>query len=530
MRRKIGGVAFIIALFSCSVDGTNWDLEAIAPVVETKLDLTNLIGEDNLSIDPDSAINVAVDVPLYTFSFDTLSSLPSGVTVYSYVWPYPTVTLPSGGSLPPDTSFLDLNSNEIKLSRIDMKKGKLKCTLKSSVNRRLIFNYSIPKATKNGVPLAFVDTLPAAAAPGDTVIFVKELILDDYHFDLSGGAGDDFNSLAATIKASTVPGDPPLTITNNATLFKAETQLVEITPNYAKGYLGHYDFNGVNSTTNLDALEMVRSGLIDVENVNLNLIFHNTIGADVGFKPIEIKATNTRTGMQVILTHSSIGTNININRATQTLSVLNPVSESSYSFSINSGNSNIEQFLELIPDQLSLMADVQLNQYGNTGGYTDFFYYDFPTYIQMQLNMPLKFSATNLLLIDTIDNPFTGLDILDPITDGEFIVRVENKFPLESDLQLYLLDAAGTMTDSLFASTLVAAAPVNAFDRVTQPVTTDLTIQATAINIQNLKAANKIKLKANFNTAPASSGRLQFYSDYYMLIRMIADIKFNIAL
>lgn len=532
MMRKFSFVFCILSLvlFSCSTKGTNWDVDVMAPVVETKLDLTNLIGSNNLSIAQDSAVSIAVDVPLYTFSFDTLSNLSASKNIYSFVWAGPTITVPGGTTLLGQTSDLDLNSGDIKLSRFDVKKGKLRCTLKSTLSQRLIFRYYIPNATKGGVMLEFVDTLAGAITSSDTVIFVREFIIDDFQFNLTGANGDDFNSLTAYLDVSTIVGDPGTLMTNGQTLYKTETELIEITPDYAKGYLGQYNFNSTNAVTNFSELQMVQSGLIDIENINLNLVFHNRIGADISFNPTEIKATNTRTGQVVILTHSSIGTSININRAIENLNPLNPVTESNNTINITSVNSNIEQFIELIPDQLSLLSDVRFNAYGNTSGYADFFYYDFSTYIQLQLNMPLKFSATDLLLIDTIDNPFFNLGSLDPIHDGEFIVRVENKFPLESDLQLYLLDQAGTITDSIFANTIIAAAPVDANDRVIQSISTDLIMSASAANIQKLKSAVKIQIKANFNTIPVSSGRLQFYSDYYMLIRMIADVKFNIAI
>lgn len=520
----------ILCISSCSVKGTNWDVDVTAPIVETKLDLTNLIGNNNLLIEPDSAVNIAIDVPLYSFKFDTLSSLPLAKNVYALTWPGATTTLPGGTALAGLTSTLDINNTGIKLSRFDVKQGKLKCTLKSTLSQRLIIRYYIPKATKNGVMLEFIDTLPGTAISSDTVIFVKEFTIDDYQIDLSGDNGDDFNSLTAYRDVSTIAGDPGVLITTGQTLFKTETELIEITPHYAKGYLGEYSFNNNSSQSNFNQLHKIPSGIIDVENINLNLTFHNTIGADVSFKPIEIKATNTRTLQMVILYNSAIGSTININRAIETLNPLNPVTESNNTISINSGNSNIEQFIELIPDQLSLLSDVQLNPYGNTGGYTDFFYYDYPAYIQMQLNMPLKFSVANLLLIDTIDNPFANLEILNPVSDGEFIIRVENKFPLESNLQLYTMNSSGIVTDSVFANTTIAAAPVDANGRVVQALTSDLIIQITATKIQQLKSATTLKLIATFNTQPSGSGRLQFYSDYYMLIRMIADVKYNVEL
>jgi hypothetical protein len=519
-----------LILYSCTVDGTNWDVNATAPVVETKLDLSNLIGDDNLSISTDSSVNIAIDVPLYTFNFDTLEHLPLAKSVFSYIWTYPTVNLSAGAGIPGLESSLDLDNNGITLSDFDIKKGKLRCTLKHTLNQPLIFRYYIPKMTKGGVMFEFKDTLPGATTPGDTVISIKEISVDAFQIDLSGNFGDDFNTLKAYTDVQTIAGGPTFTLTNGATIFKTESELVDLTPDYAQGYFGQYAVTQTNSVTTIKQLQMIQNGMIDIENINLQLTFHNTIGADVSFHPINISATNTRTNQTVALSHSSIGTTVNINRAIQNPSVLNPVTSSNYSFTITSANSNIENFIELLPDQFSLAADVGLNPYGNTGGYTDFFYFDYPAFIQMQLNMPLKLSATDLLLIDTIENPFANVEILNPISGGEFTVRVENKFPLASDLQLYLMDGSHTITDSLFANTLVAAAPVNANDRVVQPLTTELIVAVTAARIQQLKNASYIQLKANFNTVPSSSGRLQFYSDYYMIIKMIADIKFNIAL
>ncbi len=516
-------------LFSCSVDGTNWDIDASAPVIETRLDLTKLIGNEHLAMGTDSAVNIAVDVPLYTFSFDTLSNLPLAKSVYAYVWTYPTVNLTAGAGLPGSETSLDLNNNGIKLSDFDIKKGKLRCTLKHTLNQPLVFRYYIPKMTKEGVMFEFKDTLPGAS-PGDTSVKVVEISADGFEIDLTGNNGDDFNTLKAYVDVTTIAGGPMFSLTNGATIFKTESELIELTPEYAKGYFGQYYLSQVNSTTNLEPMQMIQDGVVDIENINLQLTFHNTIGADVSFYPSSITATNTRTSQTINLTHPAIGNTVNVNRAIQNSSTINPVTASTYSFTLTSSNSNIENFLELLPDQLGLATNIELNPYGNTGGYNDFFYYDHPAYIQMQLNMPLKFSATNLSLVDTIENPFTGIEILDPVKSGEFIVRVENKFPLESDLQLYLMDAAYNVTDSLFSNTYINPAPVNSSGRATQAVNTELSIEVNPEKLELLKSAGHIKFKVNFNTVPSSMGRLQFYSDYYMLLKLVADLKFNIAL
>lgn len=137
---------------------------------------------------------------------------------------------------------------------------------------------------------------------------------------------------------------------------------------------------------------------------------------------------------------------------------------------------------------------------------------------------------SQLMFIDTIDNPFSALDIVDNVIDGEFIVRAENKFPISMKLQLFMLDNTGLTTDSLLINDLIAAAPVNASNRVETALTTDLIATVDPIKISHLKSASNIRVKALFNTLPASAGRLQMYSDYYLKIKLIADIKYHIVL
>ena len=77
---------------------------------------------------------------------------------------------------------------------------------------------------------------------------------------------------------------------------------------------------------------------------------------------------------------------------------------------------------------------------------------------------------------------------------------------------------------------LIPAAPVNASNRVVDPISVDLVASVSPTKIEHLKSAQNIKIKGLFNTVPSSAGRLQMYIDYYLKIKLIADVKFNIAL
>jgi hypothetical protein len=522
-------ISWAILFYSCTTKGTNWDVDAYAPVAETTMDLTNMIGNDNLQTYGDSSLWLNVDVNAYTFQLDTLTQLPDLSTPYSYTSPI-SFSFPAGNSLAPFEIPINLSATGTELRESQIKSGFLQLDLKSTNAQRLVFVYSIPAATLGGIPFTFTDTVRGLNPGEDTVYYSQSFNVAGYHLNTTGPNNDQLNTFSAYITVSTIAGDPNMSITMNQMLFKVVNKMVDIVPFYGKGYLGQLDLSQNNITADLDAMRMFRSGVVDIEQLSLWLTVHNTMGAELRFKPLYLKAKNTNSGTIIPLVHSGIGNTVNINRAFETGNMSSPINPVLYTYAINSGNSNIESMVELLPDKIDFSANIQLNPYGNVGGYTDFYYTDYPAYVQMKLQAPLKFSISNLLMVDTIDNPFSSLDLVDNIKDGQFVIRAENKFPLEVRLQLYTLDNAGITTDSLLVNDLIAAAPVNANDRVVNPVISELIATVSPANLQHLKLAKNIRLKAMFNTLPVSSGRMQMYSDYYLKIKLIADIKYNIAL
>lgn len=523
-------IIWAILLSACTTKGTSWDVDAYAPVAETTMDLTNIIGDQNVQALSDSALWLNIDATAYTFDLDSLAQFPTFEAPFVYVWPSFGVTVPAGSSLPPIESPIDLAATGFELREVKLKSGKLKLSMKSTNSQRLIFTYSIPVASKGGVSFSFTDTIPGLAAGEDTVFYYNEFDVADYTIITTGPGNDELNTFSANIAISSIAGDPDMPIVTGQVLFSLNNRMENIVPEYGKGYLGQYDFSQNNSTGYIDVMKSFRSGLIDVEQLSLNLVVHNTIGADLRFKPIYLKAINSNSGSFINLTHPGMGNTVNINRAFETGNILNPINQVYYTYSFNSGNSNIESIVELLPDQIDFSADMKLNPYGNIGGYTDFYYTDYPAHIQMQLQAPLKFSINQLLFVDTMSNPFANLDIIDNINDGQFVIRAENKFPISFNLQLFTLDATGATTDSLMVNDLIQAASVNAFNRVTTPTTTELIATVDATKINHLKSATNIRIKGLFNTIPASAGRLQMYSDYYLKIKLIADIKYHIVL
>ncbi len=529
--KKVSKLLLIIwafLLIGCTTQGTSWDIDAYAPVAETTMDLSNLIGDQNLQVQSDSAVWLNIDETVFSFEVDTLTQFPTFATPYSFLWPGVPTTLPAGTAIPTQEIPISLLNTGIELRELKLQEGKLKLSAKSTAAETLIFTYYSPAASIGGISFSFTDTIRGLAVGEDTVLYEKEFDLAGYKIITTGPNNDQLNTFSTYIDVTV--GNNPIPLATNQLIFKITNELSEMKPSYGKGYLGQYDFSQSNVTAKLDVMKSFVSGLLDVEQLSLNLTVHNSIGADVKFKPVYFTATNNRTGSSVSLIHPGMGNTVNINRAFETGIAANPVNPTFYTYSFTSGNSNIESIVELLPDEITFSADMKLNPYGNIAGYTDFYYLDYPAHVQMQLQAPLKFSLSQLMFVDTLTNPFAAVNLLDDVVDGQFTIRAENKFPVALNLQLYTLDNMGATTDSVMVNDLIPAAPVDATNRVVAPVSVDLIASVNASKLASLKSATSIRIKAMFNTQPAAAGRLQMYIDYYLKIKLIADIKYHIEL
>lgn len=518
---------FLALLFSCNIGGTNWDVDVTGPVMETTLDFTKMVGPENLDVAPDSALTLHFEDTVYSFDLDTFSHLPLTDVLFTYNWNFPTIAVPPGTSLPTQNFVVSLDMEDVQLLYSIIKSGQIRLLVKSKVPRKLKFRYYIPLATRNGNMFEITDSVMAAGT--DTSYFLKTIDATGYQLDLRGQSQTQVNRLDIFLDVTLDAAGDTLLINNNSFMFEIRNEFLNILPFYGKGYLGQYAFQSGNSEAELDVLDRIRSGYVDIDDVTLDLQLINRMGADIRFKPYSLKAINERTGSFLLLNHPSMGNSVNINRAVETGIFSNPVTSSIYTMQFNSMNSNLEELIELLPNKLILNSDLFLNPYGNMAGYDDFFYYDYPSLVKVNLTAPLKFAVNDIWFVDTLDNFLFDEEQLDQVASGEVRVRAENKFPLNAVLQVYTVDAAGLVTDSLLADQEVAAAPVNSSGRVTAPVLSVVNLPIDDIKLAHLKEADRLIIKAFFVTLPAAQ-LLQMYEDYYLKVKLIGDIRYNIEL
>ncbi len=168
-------------------------------------------------------------------------------------------------------------------------------------------------------------------------------------------------------------------------------------PYYAKGSVETQQLNINADTVKLGVLEMVKSGSVNLEDIQLKMTVENGIGVDLQALIYQIVGTNPNSGTQVSLSHPSINNTININRAQSHLYQNPEFTPSIKEIVFNSGNSNLKAFLENLPSKIGVDAKFIVNPLGNVSGGNDFIFHNSNTSLKLRVDAPLAFAINDLV-------------------------------------------------------------------------------------------------------------------------------------
>ncbi|MFB0924398.1 MAG: hypothetical protein QMB65_03800, partial [Vicingaceae bacterium] len=236
----------------------------------------------------------------------------------------------------------------------------------------MIITYTIPSATKNGDTLELQELVPAATISQDGY-FITTIDLSGYELDLTGSTGSEVNTFI-TRAVGTVDTNAAGSVTIFAgTKITYNNKLISVVPSFVRGYFGTQQIHFGPEITNTTAFDMIKSGTLDLDQVDVNLEFKNGFGVDAQLILNQLSTTNTSTSVTNSLAHSSIGTPLNLNRA-QLTGGIPEVTYTTYQLDMNTSNSNIDQLIEIFPDEILYDLNLNINPLGNISGGNDFAY------------------------------------------------------------------------------------------------------------------------------------------------------------
>src|SRR6185436_6861298 len=299
-----------------------------------------------------------------------------------------------------------LHLDPVQLKEAKLKSGNVVMTLYSTLQDSVHFTYSLPSATRNGVPFSIVKTLPPAPSggPASHATFIYDF--SDYHLDLSGPNNDTINDMYNSFVASIDSTGQMKTISLTDS-FYANLGFIDLIPSYGRGFLGQQTFAIGPSELGIDIFKNF-SGTLNLEDVKLSIVAENGIGVDGRVDINSLKSVHSNPPSQTIpLSGSAVSNPIFISRATDN-GGQPPVNISITSLLLDKNNSNAPAFISNLPDKLTYSLALQTNPAGNNNLYNDFIYADYLMEFNVNVEMPLSLQADKLVLSSLIDTFSVG--------------------------------------------------------------------------------------------------------------------------
>lgn len=519
-----------LALFAtCKREKAEWDVGITAPIAKSSLTVEDMIPGSYVVANTDSSLRIVYQNTIYTLPVDSFLSLPD--TTFPYAPPPIALayTLQPNTSIPLTTNPLTFAIDPSKLTRVVIREGTMNFKAVSTLNGKVLFTFSIPKALRNWVPFSITDMI-AAAAPNDSSFFEQNYNLAGYDISLAGN-GSQSNTLGYTIVPTTDPNGGPVQVAANQKIFRLGMSFSGMKPEYVEGYFGNQVLSYGPDTVKFNFLKQLIGGTLDLQDIKLGISMENSIGADIKATITNLKSINSSTGNTVALQHPIINMPLNIDRAVNHGYNSNPqYTPVTKNYPFTNAVTNLAAFVSNLPDMVEYNVDLKVNPLGNISGSKDFLYRDASIKINVDLDMPLTFKMGGLTLADTIDYDINAKEEdVDRYQGGNFKLFAANGFPLDARVQLYLIDENGMVTDSLFSNSLIAAAPVDANFKAIGQQNTVINFAVSTDKADKLVNTKKVVVKAVFDTKPQNQ-YLKMYSNYKLDLQLTSDFKFRMKL
>lgn len=513
----------ILVLYACKrKEDTRWDVDILSPVVKTTLTIDDLVADSILSINADNSVDLD-----YNFSFSPIQdkfflTIPDTTLTTRYGFPFLSpFTLAPGFQFVNDPAENTFDLGDAKIETMKVQTGELSYKITSHVTERTYYTYTIYK-TDDGRGNEFTKTIivPAATSRSNPAIVQGSFRFDGYTFDLTGNDGTKYNTFESRVVVSVDPAGSAVTVSNLDSVF-IENKLVSLKPSYAYGYLGQTSFVEGPTANKFSIFEQIISGSLDIDSIDIFTELKNYVGAEAQIKLNQLVSSNTTTGSNVSLTHSSIGNLINLNRA---VDVSGKVTPSIYRIDYTKSNSNIDLVIENLADQMVTQVEASLNPLGNVSSGNDFLYFDKVIDADFHIRLPLKFIANDLKFQQKINLNIT--EESNPVNNALVSIYAKNGFPFDAEIQLYLLNASGGIADSVMVTGLINSALTDANNKVTSPVNSILKAAIPANKMGILNKNSEVILQIIFNTNSALHTTI--YRDYFMDLKLVTDMNVEI--
>jgi hypothetical protein len=520
--KTLGIFLILISLlaFSCRKEPLTWDSDWNLVLIQDTLNLNDLVTDSILGVNADGSYHLLINRDLLNLNMEDIVSIPDTVIKHN-------VNIPVSVSVPAGSQFIDqiqdnnFDFDGLQLKRIMVNSGRAIVEVKSPIPTKCLVTLSLPGVTKNGQTFSVEVEVPAGTNSNPSSI-LQEFDLSDYDIDLRGENGAYYNSIQSQLRVRTDPNGGPVFV-NTSQVVGFEINFKNLQPSYAQGYFGNRIIQE-QQEINLDFMNRVVVGAIDLENVDLTLTLFNGIKVGARAKIENLEGINAQNN-SVFLTNAQVGPWIWINQAIGTWDELQP---SIHQINLTSGNSSIEQFIENLPNLIKVNFAFELNPFGNTsGGWDELFSTSFVRAF-LTADMPLSLGMNNLTLRDTFNLKLGETGSVDP-KSGNIKIVTSNAYSFNGALSIQLVDANNNVLLSKNSSSSIAgSSSISNFAPIV-PVSSALMFEFNETEMAAIKSMERLVVTAVFNS-PNSGQVANIYSGQFLAFRVYSSLKLTTSI
>ena len=267
-------------------------------------------------------------------------------------------------------------------------------------------------------------------------------------------------------------------------------------------------------------------GNIYFTDPKVRAIITNSVGAESTVKIDQLTAQSNITGNTNIVS-SVINTTIPIFYPS-----LAEIGQSKVTtIQLDKTNSNVQTVFNPAPNKIIYKMSGAINPSGVSANFaTDSSYIK----VRGEVEIPMEGKVTKFVLLDTIDN----ISYPDLVVNGKavtvlsagFNVALSNGFPMNSNIQIYFMDDANVILDSLFQSPhLIPSASIDAAGKVTTPTDVLIKEMFDEARYSRISTSTKAVLYAFFSTSNNGTIPVKIYSSYKIKSNIGIDVKTNVS-
>ena len=487
---NLGSVGIIFLLLVSCLEEIN-DIDTLAdptvtPLIEFPLATDNFTmrqfleeGESEAFVSEENGVvMITFDDFFFTqsaedfFQFPDQNATPIRLTGvdFGFIPPGSSVTLTAGQTFVMDNPLPD------RLDSILVKSGSLEIDVSSTFPADITASLTFHSIQNNGLPLIVDFVL------GPNGRFTSSELLGGHTLTLTQG-GSNNNSFSYEMEVTLTAGGAPISGTDELVF---DFDILNLAFSAIFGELAPRSILSDLDTVVIDLFDNVQSGVLQLEDPRINLLFENSFGI-----PMEVDIQNLRA---VTIDNSILPLTGQVVTADNPHLIGAPTlaqlgSTVSSSININRQNSNIPDFISSFPKYI--IYQFQALTIAPAAGEKLFVLDTSQVDIGVEVELPLHGNLRGLRLGRRFQFKPTALD---DFINADIMVFTRNRFPVEIGLQGYFFNDRDQLTDSLFNNgrRLVDAAQVDAEGFSVEPSELERVLEATSDKIDRISESSSV--------------------------------------